>query len=222
MKRYLTCLLLLFFSLGLNQKLSAQPQLQILGDSLMGLISPNNVALNDTVTYAFNVENIGNVDFSDTLIINARVGSNTFVLADLGVQFIPVFGSEPFTVIDTVTLARYDGGVNVVVIWPTSPHISGDSTMDSLTVQLVGIKDGSKNFLNIQAFPNPTNGDIYLRSNSAANITKTSIISLNGQVLQSGEGLSSPLQMSELAQGLYFVKIETDSGQQLMIRVQKR
>jgi extracellular elastinolytic metalloproteinase len=64
-------------------------------------------------------------------------------------------------------------------------------------------------------FPNPTNGAVTLFNNSNMDIHKVTIMDINGRVIQlvdiEGAATSTTFSVASLAQGMYFVKIETNT-----------
>lgn len=226
MKGLLTGLLLCILGvLGSVSNVNAQAYLALFADSLNGPIFQTSVTEGLTLGFSFDVGNLGNATFSDSLTIMAKAGNNPpFVLKELGVQTIPVGSWLPVTASDTVSSARYDGGVNIVVIWPTTPSviIGRDSSFDTVNVILLGVKDGASNFLELVAFPNPAGDEIYLHSNTGSIVKNTKLISIEGQILRDYDGFPYSLPLSDLSAGMYFLRFETKSGEQMTIRITKR
>jgi extracellular elastinolytic metalloproteinase len=68
----------------------------------------------------------------------------------------------------------------------------------------------------ISLFPNPTSGVITLLNNSNIDIHTLTIMDINGRIIQrvdiEGTTTSTNFSVASLAQGMYFVKIETDTA----------
>lgn len=220
---FLTCFL--FFGLIAGTVL-AQPRLVIAPDSL-NFINPQPAAFGGTVTYTFEVVNVGNLDFSDSIKIDASInGGPTIRLADSSGYFLPAFGgSAPFVVTDSVTAARYGGGVNIVVIWPTSPDLPGldvDSITDTVFVTPLGIKDGLLDAARIVAYPNPTTGELhFLAKGDLPNIRLTQVLGIDGRILQQFDYMPAYLDLQELSAGAYFVRLQSLTGESALFKVFK-
>lgn len=113
-------------------------------------------------------------------------------------------------------------GTNEIIYTYVAPDGCGYS--DTLTLNVsacAGIDELPT--LNLQAFPNPTNGIFYLSGFSVKNVPFTwQIMNIAGQfisggndVLNSGENQIS-FDLSGLASGTYFLKIQTEEGDQVL------
>lgn len=87
-------------------------------------------------------------------------------------------------------------------------------------VTLLGIEDEYVN--NLVLFPNPTEGQIHLKSN--AEISEIQIIDLSGRVLYSKtvESANPTFNFSELPSGMYIAKIKTQNGDSQNIKFIKK
>lgn len=192
--------------------LSAQTFLDFVWDSL-NVPSPSVVNVNDSVVYNFSLVNQSPSTFSDSLGFMIRTNVGSFVLMPEDTATIGPFGVKPFSIIDTVSLLRYGGGVNVVVVWPTSPApIVTDSLRDTLTVIIVSIDPKIEAQPGLIVFPNPTRDQLYLsRAADLPPIRRTEIIAADGRLVADFPGLPTHTSVSQLPQGIYLLRIRDDS-----------
>jgi extracellular elastinolytic metalloproteinase len=85
---------------------------------------------------------------------------------------------------------------------------------DPLVVCILGIEESELNSA-VTLFPNPSNGIITLLNNGVMDIHTLTIIDINGRIVQkvSVEDAtpSTNFSVANLAEGMYFIKIETDT-----------
>ena len=99
--------------------------------------------------------------------------------------------------------------------------INGDGKMDVLASSYsldeiiwfenrgpLGIEENTNNFFSI--YPNPTNGVLNIKS--ATSITEITVYNNLGQLLFTSEE-KNQIDISSLSQGIYFLKIQDESGQ---------
>lgn len=92
---------------------------------------------------------------------------------------------------------------------------------------LINIKFGSTssiedNFINnFKVFPNPTNGFIKIINSDSLELNKIELFNALGQVILKSNPESELLDMSNLTDGIYFLKIEDLSGKQRVFKVLK-
>lgn len=214
--------LLLFGMIG-GARLQAQFIFDVTWDSL-NVPSPSVVNANDTLRYDFAVTNTTNSPFLDTLIMKIRTPQGVFTLATYDSMFIQAFGTEFFSIPDTAYAVRYGGGVNVVVIWPTSPSpIVTDSLIETLTVITTSIDPAFEHGLPIDVFPVPGQQEVFFRlRDNQLSIRRSEIQNMAGQVIRTYVGLPRQISVADLAPGIYFMRIEDESGRMAMLKMVKQ
>jgi hypothetical protein len=125
------------------------------------------------------------IDLSQTLFTCADVGSNAV----------------------TITVTDADGN--------STSCTSNVIITDPLVVCILGMEENELDNA-ISLFPNPTSGVITLLNNSNIDIHTLTIMDINGRIIQrvdiEGTTTSTNFSVASLAQGMYFVKIETDTA----------
>ncbi|MCC6370736.1 MAG: T9SS type A sorting domain-containing protein [Bacteroidia bacterium] len=91
---------------------------------------------------------------------------------------------------------------------------------DAASGCLSGIKENSRNRLNLKLFPNPATDKIFLQSEYSLNIEKLEIINSFGQIVLAGlspgiikDSNTWEVDISKLSKGIYFLKAENNRGQ---------
>jgi hypothetical protein len=203
--------------------LSAQFSFQITWDSL-NVPTPSVVNVNDTFRYNFTLNNLTNSPFNDSLYFHLRTNLGTFRIAEFDSLPIAALGSRNFSILESASAQRYGGGVNVVVVWPTSPaQITTDSLIDTLTVIVTSIDPAFEQGLPIEVFPIPSQQEIFfrLRDNKVV-IRRSEIINLSGLVIRSYDSLPRSMSVEDLAAGIYFIRIEDDLGRTAHLKMVKQ
>lgn len=202
--------LLCFFGLGV-QSLRAQIFLDFVFDSLT-FPNPSVANVGDSVMYDFALQNQSGVLFQDSLIFHIRTNAGTFQLAAYDSVTIASLDTAMFHIQDSVSLLRYGGGVNVVVVWPTSPSpVVTDSLRDTLTVIVVGIDPRIEARPGLIVFPNPSRDQIFLsRAADLPPIRRTEIIAADGRRVADFRGLPQGTSVAHLPQGMYLLRIHDE------------
>jgi hypothetical protein len=112
--------LLLFFV-----PLSGQNTFTVVYDTV-NWISPPQAGPQDTINYTLRVSHNLPGDYAGPIDIMARVGGGTpfMLFSSLQDSIPPGPGGKLYSIRDTVDLARYGGGINIVVVWPTAPNFT--------------------------------------------------------------------------------------------------
>ena len=107
---------------------------------------------------------------------------------------------------------KKNGLVSVTATATDGTGISGTTNI-KVTTQ-VGIEE-AKHF-GLEILPNPTKDMVYInQSNAQYNISQISIFDLSGKLLlQSNQ---SAIQLKDIAQGIYFLKITLDNGKHIAV-----
>lgn len=107
-------------------------------------------------------------------------------------------------------------GVTVITITATDAATNSDTCTFNLTVdEILGVED---NLLanEIALFPNPTSGVVTLRNNGSLNLTSAIVTDVNGRTINTIDltdaGVDTAISLENMATGLYFVRINTETS----------
>lgn len=225
---------LLFFVIFLlkSNESSAQASLGI--SQYTYTIYNDTVPANSSDSIAIYVVNTGITAFNDYFTIATEVRDSNAVAAfhqvDTVSSFFPVliapgdsipFLLQPFYQMgDSSTKYHYD--INVIVIWPVA---SSASTSDSLSYNIFIVLPQSVNEIDlsklINAYPNPTTGNLTLENSSQKTIEEVRIYDASGRLIQT-EKNPSFICTDEWKAGTYLIKIQLENKQIRTIRVIKQ
>ena len=149
-----------------------------------------------------------------------------YMLPDYSGDTTATDNCNPDPVITQDPIAGTMVGVGVTTVTMTATDAAGNDATCTFTVtvdELIGI--GENEFAsNLILYPNPTSGDITLKNNTAAKLDKIVITDVKGRAVKkidlSAAGIETRFSMTELASGMYFVKIEAE-GTSVVKRVVK-
>jgi hypothetical protein len=187
--------------------------------------TPSTQSFGGTVRYQFAIHNNSGTAFIDSLRIKFRSNTGVFTLVEYDSVVIPIGGVFNVDTIDTVSVGRYGGGINILVIWPTAPNpVLTDSIKDTLIVLTVGVDEGLSNTLPIDVFPIPSQEELFFRHRDPLSvpIVATEIWNVSGQRLRRFKGLPWEVYIGDLPQGLYFIRIEDEQGQSMRVKMIKQ
>jgi hypothetical protein len=215
-------MLLLLTILGLG-RVQAQFLFNVSWDSTQ-VPSPASQVFDDTVRYTLSITNNSPAFFADTINFRLRTSLGTFTIASFDSAFIPAFATVPFTFLDSTSSLRYGGGVNVVVIWPTSPTpIWTDSLIDTLTIITVSVDPGKEDGPAIAAFPVPGHDRLYLRNHDPMTIvTATEMQDVAGRVIFRDNNLPPSIPIAHLPDGVYFIRVMDATGRVTTLKMLKQ
>src|SRR5690606_24651825 len=110
-------------------------------------------------------------------------------------------------------------GVGVTTMTMTATDAAGNEDTCTFTVtvdELIGI--GENEFANnLLLYPNPTTGEITLKNNTSAQLSNIIITDVKGRIIKNidlsevGAGIETNFSLSDLATGMYFVKINAEN-----------
>ncbi len=205
----LSLLLLMFCCFGASK---AQFAFHIEYDTV-GFSLPDSGSYGDSLPLDFRIYNNTTTPFADVVTFFMRTSQGTFVLGDTVGMTIPPGGNRVASVVDTLTFARYGGGISIIVIWPTSPSfMDTDSIKDEIKIIPLGIDNGDTKDFGVVIFPNPTTDQLYFRRSSWLPIKETSLVNSSGQVILRQDGLPLHLDLGDLAAGFYYLRLRAPSG----------
>ena len=82
-------------------------------------------------------------------------------------------------------------------------------------VCVLGIEDNELES-SVRIFPNPTSGQVTLFNDSNMDVDSITVLDINGRIIKQiamdGTATNINFSLASLAQGMYFVKIETDTA----------
>ncbi|OAB78878.1 M36 family metallopeptidase [Cochleicola gelatinilyticus] len=108
------------------------------------------------------------------------------------------------------------GGVYEVIITSTDASGNEETCTFMLTVdEILGVADIELS-TTIRLYPNPTNGDITLSNKGSQVLVDATIFDVNGRLIKSldlsNAGVETNVSISDLASGMYFMKITSEEG----------
>lgn len=194
-----------------------------------GFATPDPVNQQDSLYFNFVVKNTGSQNYNDSLYIVRQVNAFIDTIATIPQVILDTTpsDSEFISTGEMVTPARYGGGINVVVIWPTAPNSLIVTGTDSLVQEVTVIGStslpephGESMFL---VFPNPTMDRIRFRTNLPLSaIQRWSLLGTDGKLHRQGEVLPHQLSLSGLPKGLYFIHLEFEGGGKRTLRINRQ
>lgn len=226
MKKYI--LLFLLPLLLINIKGNAQDSLGISPYSYY--VGNDTLPAGSVDSVSFWLLNYGSTAFTDTLSIYTSVqdsGSFLFHPIDtipFGLISIPPTDSVPITIYYTYDIGptRFHYDINVIVIWPVAMTISD---VDSLFyLQFITLANGVDEIdihKLINAYPNPTTGNLNINNTTKFGIEEVRIYDARGSLVES---LNKPdfICSEKWAPGVYIMKIRLDNNKTHTIRVVKQ
>lgn len=111
----------------------------------------------------------------------------------------------------TYDLAPFLGGnVHVKFVGTTGPSFSGDMAIDDLyftgTKLVTNTQKISPDMA--QLFPNPASGSVTIKTNNGSLVQQVNISNSNGVLVKQINFPSSPIDVTDLANGFYFVQVK--------------
>ena len=184
---------------------------------------PDSGVYGDTFNVGFRIYNNGLTNFNGPVTMQMRTGQGIFQLGDSATLSIPSQTSAVISAFDTLTFARYGGGVAIIVIWPTSPNfMNTDSLKDSIRILSMGIENGTEADFGVMIFPNPTADQLFFRGQSGIPVRETVLTNMAGQVILRRQGLPRELSLEDLPTGYYFLRLIAPSGAVATFKVSRR
>lgn len=115
------------------------------------------------------------------------------------------------TVISGATQAKYTVTENAdyQVIVTTANGCTDTSDIYTVTNHGVSIKNAHLLKEQVQVFPNPSNGQVNIKAPVAV---RWELLSVDGRILQNGNGRSQTINLAHLAEGVYLLKLLDQEG----------
>lgn len=198
--------------------------------------SSDTVTQGTSIIYSIEIENgspstsyTGNITLE---IYNDSTGAGGFdsiVKVDSAyIQAVTISagGSLPYSDSINIDTSYFRSGINTVVIWPVASDASVFPTLDTIRYNIFVVHPlNNKTLLNIDKitlFPNPFGSLIWFKGIDKNSIEQVRILNLLGEeILQSQIKETSPLDLSELTKGIYFIKLQLKDGKQIIIKTIK-
>lgn len=223
MKRFLLTLPTLVTLVFLQTSLFSQVVFHIETDTLS---SPNPLNLGDSLFFKFTIFNQGTTNFNDSLYIVRRVNGfvdTIDVIQSVSLDTLPS-DSENINTGELASAARYGGGINVVVIWPTGPSLISPTTTDSISddVYIIGTSSLPEAYRNsiFQVYPNPSADRLrFLTDIPTSAIDLVQVMGINGQILKSYPQLPPIISLADLPKGTYLIQVQFKGGESRTLKV---
>ena len=114
----------------------------------------------------------------------------------------------------TMDLAALEGlpnATNFVMLFEPGQLVVESYYIDNLVIESVmSVED--EGVASITVYPNPSNGLLNLVNEGVSKIANLEVLNLAGQIVYSSSKLTNSVDLSFLSEGVYFVKIQTESG----------
>jgi len=111
----------------------------------------------------------------------------------------------------TTVLIRVNGGVHLPYFQPYNDIDYRIEMFNFFTDQPVSIKENDMSEVSI--YPNPVNNTLFIEGND---ITRIEIYDMQGRIIKSEVKTTNQLNVSDLNQGIYMIKVQTVDGQKIM------
>lgn len=234
MKRLLNEALLLFFVLCSFQAMAQTPP-KLAIDSAMAVVTMPDDTLfyqqstADKIEYSLRLRNVGGsaatglVDIIFDYSGNDTVNVMTLLIDLESGEFIDT------TITDTVQLpgqdARYDGGGNIIVIWPRAEPDMQASAPDTTNVEIyidtyVDSKDRVELESRLDLFPNPADDKLMVRYHKFNSVIEhVKVMDLYGKVHFHSDQSVTEIPLESFPSGLYLVDFKYRDGIQGVFKV---
>lgn len=177
----------------------------------------DTVTANQAVSYSIFVENVGNQNFSGDISIVVAVQDTlgtpiAFHIDSMAFAnaIIPPGGFQMGTINHTISMAFYNNGNNITVIWPQTPNTNTLDTLYIPTYVLQSNGIGQLDQMSISLYPNPTNGPIRVDVAGEV-IDELEVYTMTGAVVARGTD-NGQIDLGSLPRGQYFLRLRTRSG----------
>ena len=169
---------------------------------------------NEVVAMTIYISNSGGIFFNADIAI--LIHSLTDSTAADTLYYNPNYQISGNTLSDTISIshtfkaADFDGGDNIVVVWPASSQLPIAVSGDSLTYDLYfkGVGVAEYGFAqSVSVYPNPSGHDMWLRMAYPEKVEQVRVFDVLGnQVMLFNEAVSK-FSVESLSSGVYFVEV---------------
>ncbi len=185
---------------GLNNLLTVGGDFEIIGSDFNNL--PGSGALVSVTDVDSLVAIGGELRIVDNLGLNSLAGMDYIDYTTI--TNLDIYGNAELSLCSVTSICNYvDAGGSSFL----SNNVMGCNTVNEILSTCTFYTNLSDVTANVSIFPNPTKGIFEIQGipNGVYHIFNTA-----GQVLQSGQVTNSPIDISKLPKGLYFLSIETN------------
>jgi hypothetical protein len=198
--------------------------------------SSDTVTQGTSIIYSLEIEN-GSPSTSYTGNITLQIyndstgagGLDSIVKVDSAyIQAVTISAGGSLLYSDSIYIDPFyfRSGINTVVIWPVASDASGFITLDTIRYNIYVLHPLANNkplsIDKIVLYPNPFSSKIWFKGVDKKSIEQVRIFNLLGdEILQLQIKETSPLDLSELPKGIYFIKLQSKDGKQIIIKTIK-
>lgn len=204
----------------LLQPVKSNAQIRLFVDSIDGI--PNPAVEDSSYFLSFHVERTDSdvTTFSGDLFILIR-SESVGVTDTMGIfQQITLFPNGDTTLIDTFTFesSSFDGGDNIVVVWPaSSSFIIPDTLHTHVNFSAVSVSEnGPRASFNV--YPNPARDFIRFVYHDAEKIEQVRVLDILGREFGVFDQAVTTLNTRTMASGLYFIEVRQKNGIRTILR----
>ena len=157
------------------------------------------------------------IDCPDDMTVTVPTGQQ-YAIPDFSGDVIVTDNCAPAPLITQSPVAGTMVGFGDTTITMTATDAANNSATCTFVVtvdELVGIGD-NEFYKNIQLYPNPTRGMLVLKNKTTAKLENAVITDVKGRIIKtvdlSGAGMETDISLENVASGMYFIKINTESA----------
>lgn len=155
-----------------------------------------------------------NPGITDTLLLDSN-GTATYAP---GVSIS--FRSQPYV----FTTTHFDGGDNIIVVWPQARFAPPGTMNDTLTGEIYFITflgTGDSPATAFEVYPNPASQYLGFRSEGKSSLKQVRIYDISGQLVFRSSHTDGLLYLKDWDPGLYFIEATFHDGKKLMRKLIK-
>ncbi len=210
------CFLFLF-----SQNIFAQPHLRITATTLPDTAYLDTMYTNLSIT----ITNIGDSTFAGDLslfIKSSSVGIVDTVLLNSTVTINFLSGSVTDTFEYNFRTAHFDGGDNIVVVWPVSSQsVMADTFNTTIHFLNTGISEPNGGTLALNVYMNPFTQTAYLSYKLPDEVEQVRIFNSLGKEVFRFKDAVKTIDMSSLGYGIYFIEMKGKKGRSVIKKILK-
>ncbi|MFY8184684.1 MAG: T9SS type A sorting domain-containing protein [Bacteroidia bacterium] len=198
--------------------------------------SADTIAQGNSLVYSIQITNGGpSITYTGDVTIqiyNDSLGSggfgNIIPIDSAYIQGATISANSSISYTDSLTVdpANFKSGINTVVIWPVASNASGFITLDTIRYNIFVLyplaNKETQSMDKIILYPNPFSSKIWFKGLAKNSIEQVRILNVLGEeIKQLRIKETSPLDLSDLQKGIYFIKLQSKDGIQIIIKTIK-
>jgi len=198
--------------------------------------SADTIAQGNSLVYSIEITNSSpNITYTGDVTIqiyNDSLGSggfgNIIPIDSAYIQGATINANSSIFLADSLTIdpANFKSGINTVVIWPVASDASGFITLDTIRYNIFVLyplaNNETQSMDKIILYPNPFSSKIWFKGLAKNSIEQVRVLNILGEeIKQLRIEEKSPLDLSELQKGIYFIKLQSKDGKQIIIKTIK-